>query len=134
MIDILATIRAYLVQRPSVRALTEQRIWAGRNVPPKGYKPQDGPAITFLVRGGSPTYENDNYFASVQIKCYGYTEVSANELYRALYTELQYDEGVTATVRHVEFEGLGILMEEPGTEWIYVLAYVNFMVRERREY
>ena len=133
MIDILSTVREYLIQRPAVFALTGKRIWAGRTYPPKGYKPEDGSAIVFQARGGMPAYENDHYMASVQLKCYGYTEIGANELYRALYTELQQKEGVTATVRHAEFEGLGTTLEEPDTEWRYVLVYVTFMIRERTE-
>lgn len=129
MIDILAVLREYIRQRPTVLALVGSRTWAGRVYPPKGYKPDQGPALVFQVRGGDLTYENDNAFASVQFKCYGLTEVDANELYRALVTDIHSIDGVSASIRHVELEGLGTTLEEPGSEWIYVLCYLTFMIR-----
>lgn len=131
MIDVLDTIREFLIQRPSVFALTgKERIWAGRVYPPKSYKPENGSGIAFQVRGGDPTYEDDHYFVSVQLKCYGLSEVAANQLYRALYTDLQPEKAASRAVRHVEFETLGTTLEEPDSEWRYVLVNVNFMVRD----
>lgn len=127
--DAVATIRKYLHQRPHVVALAQRRIWGGRVYPPKGYKPEQGAAIVFQIRGGSLTYENDHIFASTQVKCYGVTEVDANELYRALITDTHADNGVSAEVRHVELEGVGSTLEEPESEWRYVLCYLNFMIR-----
>jgi len=129
MIDALGLIRKYVHQRPTVVALVGKRIWAGRTYPPKGYKPDQGPALVFQVRGGALTYEDDHVFASVQFKCYGLTEVDANELYSALVTDVHAATGVSATIRHAELEGLGTTLEEPDSEWVYVLCYVNFMIR-----
>lgn len=128
MIDIPRAVREFLLQRADVRALTDERIWASRVVPPPGYKPEDGAGVAFQVRGGEPTYEDDHYFASVQFKCYGATEIAANTLYRALYDSVHG--GVSRCVRHAELEGLGTTMAEPDTEWVYVLVYVTFMFRE----
>ena len=40
-------------------------------MPPVGYKPTDGGAIVFKIRGGIPLYAGGFVGASVQMKCYG---------------------------------------------------------------
>lgn len=133
MIDTLDAIRNFLLKRPNVFALTGDRIYAGRNVPPVGYKPSDGQAIAFRTRGGSPEYDDGVVRQSVQIKCYGDTEVEANALYRAVYDDVH--NGHSAVVRYATIEQLGSTLEEPDTDWVFVLTFFNFMIRmEVNEY
>ena len=51
MTDVQLALRSYLVGT-ALWALCGARIYAGRDVPPPGYKPGDGPAVCFKVRGG----------------------------------------------------------------------------------
>ena len=129
MIDALAIIREYLRQRPKTSALIGNRVWAGRTYPPSGYKPSLGPAICFQLRSGELTYENDHYWASVQFKLYGETEVDANDLFVALINDTLPSSSVSASIRHVELESGQMTMEEPDSEWIYALCYMRFMIR-----
>lgn len=53
MVDLHDVIRRFLLVHAALRGLVDERVYAGRNVPPVGYKPgDDGPCVTFRVRGG----------------------------------------------------------------------------------
>lgn len=126
MIDVLAKVRQHLMWQGDLVALTSNRIYAGRNVPPKGYKPEDGPAIAFRVRGGGLAYEDDHVVASVQFKFYEMTELAAHALYRTFADEVIGS--VSRFVKHIELDTIGSVLEEPGTDWVFVLAYVSFLL------
>lgn len=128
MIDANAKIREFLVADVPLVNLCGTRIYAGRDVPPEGYNPADGDAITFKIRGGSPDYDDALLSPSVQFKCYGATELAAMACYRALYDALH--NGTGATVLHGESEILGQALEEPDTQWTFVLAYFTVMLRQ----
>jgi hypothetical protein len=128
MIDAHTTIRAFLLTNAPLVALVGTRLYAGRDVPPVGYKPLDGPCITFKVRGGGPDYEDALLNPSVQFKCYDDTETECYALYRALYAAVQ--NGTSATVLHAETETLGQVLSEPDTGWYFTLAYFKFMLRQ----
>lgn len=128
MIDAHAVILNYLESQADLLALTGSRIYAGRNVPPVGYKPSDGNCVTFKVRGGGPDYEDALLNTSVQVKVYASSEVDAWALYNTLYDAVH--NGRSASVLHAECEVLGQLLEEPDTQWIFVLGFFEFMLRQ----
>jgi len=107
--------------------LVGSRIYAGRDVPPAGYKPGDGNCITFKVRGGGADYDDALLNPSVQFKCYSTDEVGAYALYRVLYDHLQ--NAKSSQILHAESETFGQILEEPETEWYFVLAYFTIMIR-----
>lgn len=126
MIDIEATVRTYLLSVPGVTALTGTRIYAGRDVPPVGYQPSDGGAICFKVRGGSLNYPAVHADSSLQFKCYGASEVAAAGVYRALVDALQ--DARTNTILSSQLEILGQHLEEPETQWRFVLAFFQIIL------
>lgn len=128
MIDALALIRTHLLANTALAALVSTRVYAGRDVPPPGYKPSDGAAITFKLRGGQPDYDDALLNPSVQFRCYGATELAADVCYRALYDALHNAHG--ASVLHGEIEIAGQSLEEPETAWPFVLAYFTVMLRQ----
>ena len=128
MIDPNAKVLALLEANAPLVALCGSRIYAGRDVPPKGYDPGDGSAICFRVRGGPGfTLENPTLVPSFQFKCYGSTEIAAMTCYRALVDALH--DGHSADVLRGVQESVGQLLEEPGTEWPFVLAFFTVHMR-----
>jgi hypothetical protein len=127
MIDVQAAIRTFIKQKPAVVALVGDRVYAGRNVPPPGYEPATGSAVAFMSRGGSMAYGDGLARLSVQVKCYGETEVDANTLYTTFVNAVH--NGRSSVVRFATVESLGITLEEPDTEWPFVLSYFNFHIR-----
>lgn len=107
--------------------LVGERVYAGRDVPPVGYEPGDGPCVTFRARGGGPDYDDALMGASVQFKCYGADEVEAFEVYGALYDHLH--NGRSSRLLHAECEVLGQLLEGPETGWVFVLGFFRVLVR-----
>ena len=128
MVDPHTTIRTFLVADATLIALTGSRIYAGRDVPPKGYKPSDGACIVFRVRGGGPDYDDALLNPSVQFKVYAEDELDAYTAYRALYDRLH--NGYSVAILHAESEVLGQLLEEPDTEWRFVLAYFLVQIKQ----
>lgn len=137
MIDALQAIRDFLLADAALTALVSTRVFAGRDVPPRGVQPGDGALITFRIRGGAPDYENALLWPSVQIKCYGATEYTAEAVYRTLYDALQCARG--EQVLHAELETLGGQLEEPETGWFFTVSYWRLLIRmdgdqQRRQY
>jgi hypothetical protein len=127
MIDALKIIRDFLLDSDDLWELTGDRIYAGRDQPPKGYDPGDGDCITFRIRGGRHDYDDALLIPSVQFKCYGDTEVGSYGLYRALHDAL-YNE-VNGNVLHAEEEMIGHTLEEIDSEWIFTLCAFSLMIR-----
>jgi len=124
VIDAEAKIREFLVADVTLETVVSTRIYAGTDVPAVGYTPSDGAAICFKVRGGSiTTQQRDLLLASVQFKCYGATEIEANECARALFDAL--DQGRGGTMRWAYAEGLGQLLQdqERDKNWWFVLMF-----------
>ena len=124
MIDAEAEIREFLVADATLATVMDTRIYAGTDVPAVGYTPAAGPCICFKVRGGSiTTQQRDLLSASVQFKCYGATEIEANECSRALFDAL--DQGRGGTMRWAYAEGLGQLLQdsERDKNWWFVLMF-----------
>lgn len=133
MIDPNSTLRTFLVADTTLAALVSTRIYAGRDVPPPGVTPAGtGPLIAFRIRGGAGEYGGRQYedalvIPSVQFKCYGEDEIEAYQVYRALADALHNGHGVG--ILHAVEEGVGQSLEEPDTEWRFVLAFFAVMVR-----
>jgi hypothetical protein len=125
MIDANATIKAALLANSALVALTGQRIWAARNLPPEGYTPSQGGAVGFRIRGGSTLYHGGLQYPSVQFKCYGATEIIANNVYRALYDALLVP---SVGIRSAVIEVLGQPAEEE-SGWPFVLAFYTIWLR-----
>ena len=128
MIDPHAKLLTLLEADSDLVTLCGSRIYAGRNVPPRGYTPDDGSAITFRVRGGPGFDEEDAILTpSVQFKCYGSSEIGAMTCYRVLVDALH--NGSSADVLRGIQESVGQLLEEPGTEWPFVLTFFTVHMR-----
>ena len=128
MIDAHKVIREFLLDNAALVALAAERVYAGRDVPPVGYKPDDGACVVFKLRGGRPDYGDALLDPSVQFKCYGATEALAYQVYRAVYDAVH--NGTGAGVLHAESETLGQVLSEPDTGWYFALAYFTFMLRQ----
>ncbi len=127
MIDAPKIIRDYLAAQAGLTALTGTRIYAEVDTPPTpGYTPDDGGAVCFKIRGGSVDYTAAILKASVQFKCYGATEVAANQVYRALHDAL--DEAAAGTFKSAIQENLGQTLQEPDTGWYFTLVFFTVMV------
>ncbi len=132
MRDIQADIRTYLLTKTALTDLVSDRIYAGRDVPKVGYKPQDGAAITFKIRGGAGEFRGRDYedallVPSVQFKCYGLSEKDAFEVYRTLVDSLH--NGTSFIILHAEETGIGQPLDETDTDWHFVLSFFDFLVR-----
>jgi hypothetical protein len=132
MIDVHTTVRTFLLANAGLTDLVNTRVFAGRNEPPPGYTPGDGPCVTFKARGGAGPYRGRDYedaliVPSMQFKCYGASEVEAYQVYRALADALHGRHG--ASILHAEEAGVGQPLEEPDTEWRFVLSFFDVMVR-----
>lgn len=128
MIDPNAKVLILLEADTSLVALCGSRIYAGRDVPPKGYTLDDGSAITFRVRGGIGFDLEDAILTpSFQFKCYGSNELNAQICYRTLVDALH--NGSSADVQRGIQESVGQLLEEPSTEWPFVLVFFTVWIR-----
>jgi hypothetical protein len=125
MTDENKALRDFLLTNVALVALVRTRIWAGTDTPAAGYKPADGGAVCFKVRGGSPDYSDVLLDPSIQFKCYGATTVEAREVYAALYNALH--QAHAWIMRAAWCDVLGQDLTEPETGWPFVLAF--FTVR-----
>lgn len=126
MIDASAVLREYLETQSPLVALTGTRIYPEANEPPEGTLPTDGACLCYKVRGGQPIKPRQLWPVSVQFKCYGATEVEANELYRALVDVL--DCAHAGQMRGAEIETVGVTLREPETLWPFVLTFFTVAV------
>lgn len=120
MIDTLATLRTYLIDQPALYALTAERIFAS-TTPPPGYKPSDGPAVLFNVRGGGQDYSSKVLNPSLQFRCYGLNQSLAIQTDRALYDAL--NDRACGNIKITRLETPGQLLTEPDTGWWFVLSF-----------
>lgn len=126
MVDAPKAILDFLLDQEGLTNVVEGRIYAEAYDPAPGYTPADGQAICFKTRGGRQDYTGSVLLPSVQFKCYGETEVEANEAFRALYDAL--NDKASYEIKYAMLETLGQTLREPDTEWIYVLAFFSIMV------
>ena len=122
MIDAGDAIRDHLLANTALYALVGTRVYAERDVPPPGYQPvTDGACVCVKARGGVPNYTDALLEPSVQAKCYGTDETTANAVYRALYGAL-HNSG-SGVVRWSQCEVLGQTLTERDTGWPFVLSF-----------
>lgn len=127
MIDIPKAIRDFLLDRSGVTDLVGTRIYAGRDQPPVSYEVSDGDCLTFRVRGGDADHEDAIHRPSVYFKCYGGTIQGSWTLYRALRDALQFQAG--GEILYATEEMTGHALEEPDSEWPFVLCAFRFLIR-----
>lgn len=125
MIDIDAKIRALLVSKPAITAIFGNRVYAARSLP-VGYMPDQGPALLFNVRGGGQEYSSQAYAPSVQIRVYAATEGAARQASRAVYDAINDVQARGFAYIRMESGTLPTLLDEPVTNWPYVLSYYTF--------
>lgn len=129
MLDAPAVIRTYLAGQSGLTALCADRIWAEAVVPPPGYLPTDGGALTFRIRGGGADYSRAVINPSVQFKCYGDGLEGAQAVYRALYEAL--DGGVGISIKATAIDILGQSQTDEDTGWPFVLTFGSFWLNAR---
>lgn len=125
MIDIDATIHAYLIQQAGLTVLAGPRIFASLYLP-KGYKPADGPALLFSPRGGAVDYSSLVLNPSYQFRSYGKTLASARELDRALFDAL--NDVSYCDIKSARMEAIGQPLQEPDTGWPFVLSFYRIFI------
>jgi hypothetical protein len=123
MVDVCAVVRTYLA---GLGAFSGVRLYAERDEPPVNYNPSQGPALVFKVRGGNLNYPSVFVMASMQFKCYGITNVVANDVYLSLINALH--DARTNTILSAEVEVLGQILEEPQTLWTFVLCFFSLIL------
>lgn len=119
MIDADATLRAFLAAESSLTALTSTRIYAASHLP-AGFTPNNGPALLFQSVGGQPDYSSAILSYTYQMRSYALTPTLARGLDRMLFAVL--NESRSSKIRQAEATVLGQLLQEPDTEWYFVLA------------
>ena len=122
MIDIDAKLRDLFGKLTDITAMFGTRIYIARSLP-AGYKVADGPALLATVRGGGQGYSSQIYWPSVQMRCYGATEGIARQASQALCDALNDTQARGCAWIRMEDGTLPVLMNDPGTNWPYVLAF-----------
>lgn len=127
MIDIDATIRAHLVGLPALTAIFGARIYMARALP-AGYRVDEGPALLGMVRGGGQEFHSQLYRPSVQFRVYAQTEAEARAAFVGLYNAL--NDTVARGIPYIRQEDgtMYILLNEPETDWPYILCYFTFQL------
>ncbi len=122
MINTLQTLRSYLANQPALTTLVGTRIYAGRVYPPKEYIPGQR-ALCFNGRGGQLDYTAQLLRESLQFKCYGADAVDAVNLYTTLVDVLHDRHG--NGFWHAGLEVAGYPLQEPETDWHFVLTFFS---------
>lgn len=125
MVDTDAALTTFLLAQASLTAVAGRRIHASLYLP-KGYAPEDGPALLFNARGGGQDYSNLVLSPSYQFRSFGLTQAEARRLDRALYDAL--NDAQCYPIKIARLETIGQLFEEPDTGWPFVLSFyrINF--------
>ena len=126
MRDLLADVLGHLQANAPLVAVVGGRIYAGTATPPNSYKPTQGACIVFDFRGGQPAYEGMER-PRLQTKTYGLTPYVAQAGYRALVDALHEVQG--GNVRWAKLSTYGQNLLEPETDWHFVLAFFELMIR-----
>lgn len=125
MTDVHEAIRDYLLTTTLAQRVGS-RIYAGRDVPPPGYKPTDGPCVVFRARGGDIRSDEALVQASIQCRCYGVSERDAYVTYNALVSALHARRG--GLMRWAFLEIIGQPMTEPATGWDVILSFFSVWI------
>ncbi len=110
------------------------RVYGSLRQAPEGWKPEDGACIVFAGRGGGGHGESNTMLSvSMQFKCYGggvhlnAQKQSARALYKLLHETIVHRP--TYKIMGCQAEGTGIDLEEPETDYPYVLGFFRFQLR-----
>jgi len=127
-VDVMKRIRDHVLASSTVVSYVGSRVYAGEQLP-VGYKPADGPAILFNVRGGGMAYHNLTEDPSIQYRIYGETLNDIWDTYNALKDYLTDAHGVYVASGRIETMGQQLV--EPETDrWIYILCGFRHHVRD----
>lgn len=131
MRDAPEAIRTYLTTCISLTDLIGTRLYMETDTPGTGYTPAAGGALCLKIRGGAPDYSDALVRLSLQAKCYGPSEQTAQAVYRALYDAL-HNTRRDGLVRWGQCEQVGVTLTEPetwpGAGWPFVLAFFTVYV------
>lgn len=127
MIDAPDVLRDYLLTKTAITTLVGTRIWAQMTYPPEGYKPSQGGAIVFKIRGGAPDYTSANLVLPWQFKSYGLSIYIASAIDRALADVLFDANGGGIISSRMEQAGQSI--PEPQTDWPCILSFYETWMR-----
>lgn len=130
--DETQAVLTFLQAQSAITTLTGSRIWGDRSKPPAGYKPSDGVGICLKVRGGVDLDPSVIMDPSFQFKIYGHVdgapdEVTCRNAARVLHDYFQ--ERADGNILTVRRETLPVTLQEPETNWTYVLVFYKVMVR-----
>jgi len=127
MVDVESVIRTYLVGISKITAVFGSRIYAGRNLP-AGYEPRIGPAVLLAVRGGTMDYSSKVLEPSVQMRIYAETEAKARESSGKIFDGINETRSRQIIYARMEDGTIPVLMNEPVSNWPYMLAYYKFHI------
>jgi hypothetical protein len=121
VLDILFSLRNYLIVQDPIDFLAGDRIYAGPFLP-REYIPEQGPALLFSIRGGGQDYSSQVLNPSIQFRSYALNLEEAMGLDRALYDSLN-DRCCCEEIKMARLETLGQPLHESQTGWPYVLSF-----------
>lgn len=130
MIDLEAKIRAYLIARAEITAIFGRRVYASRSLP-AGYRPEQGPALLFTVRGGRQAYHAQLFSPSVQFRAYAKDDASATHAGRMLHESINDRQAHGLAYIRMEDGTLPTLLNDPETSWPYSLSFYTFHVQNQ---
>ena len=125
MIDIDATVHAFLVAQQPLTALTQARIYASLDLP-AGYGVDTGPALLFSVRGGVLDYSSKVLSPSYQFRCYAGTQAQARALSQALFDVL--NDKASGKIKFARLENIPTLLRDPAVSWPFMLAFYRITI------
>lgn len=141
MIDVLAIVRAYLVTKTGITAITGtgSRLLAGTDLPP-GYKPAQGSALLFNLRAGTMDYTSGMFSVSLQFRNYGKIlddanpqegKINAWALQNALHQAVN-DTSSQPEIAYFRMDDgtFPVLLMDPAAGWPYVLSFYRAFVRD----
>ena len=119
MIDWREKTRNFLLGQPALTALTGQRIYASDQLPPI-YKPSDGVAILFGLRGGGMDYTSRVIRIATQFRIYGPDLSQIITADRTLFNLLNDAETCFLSAR---LDIPGQQLTHPDTLWKFILTF-----------
>lgn len=129
MIDSNAAIVEFLKTDGPLATKVGTDIYAGRLK--DGF--ELGPAIVVSTRGGKAEVYIPHIKPSIQVKCYGTTQMEAREVYGLIFDALHGIDSITlGSGRHIasaleEVQGQDLI--DPDTNWPFVLAFFEVRLR-----
>ncbi len=125
MIDVALEVRNAISESLPPSAGVGTRIYAGLTLPAT-YKPTDGPAVLVRQNGGSVDYSARRMSASVQVECYGIDDAVATATDVAVARAIGRNKRICKG--YCRLDTAGVLLEDPETQWRFVLSYYNATV------